>query len=128
MLAHLPVALPVTAQPTLGLRAGLGIARMAGPLFGGINYAPCPPETDCPRFPDDGVRGPSFGADINLRLRKDGRLDVRFGGGHARNGGGASGFDARGDSFPGELSVSYLHLQALFHARTYEPHTVARLR
>lgn len=122
-----PVAVPAAAQSTLGIRAGLGIARMG--FFPGwsVAFAPCPPDTDCPGLPEGWVRGPSFGADIGLQLREDSRIDLRVGAGYARKGGIASGFDAHGDSLPGELSVSYLQLSGLFRARAYEPHSVAVL-
>ena len=115
LLALLPVALPATAQNTLGLRAGFGVGmfeerQIAGIVVNGL----CLPDWDCPgSFSIGAVAGPSFGADIGIQLRDDGRIRMRLGGGFARKGGIVSGYDRNRDRLRGELHVSYLQFSAL---------------
>ena len=122
VLALLPVALPATAQTTLGLRAGFVVGKfedrqIAGIVLDGL----CLPDWDCPGYPTDGsVPAPAIGADIGFQLSGDGRIGIRLGGGFARAGGVAYGYDRHGNPLRGELSVSYLQFSALLRGYPWD--------
>ena len=117
VLILLPTTLPATAQTTVGVRAGLDSAKMAVP--GGVAFAPCPPETDCPSSATDPVRGLTFGADFDIPISSPGgAFGLRFGAAYVEKGGAGSGYDARGEPDSGTISTSYVQLSMLLPART----------
>lgn len=117
VLILLPATLPAAAQTTVGVRAGFGSAKMAVP--GGVAFAPCPPETDCPSSATDPVRGLTFGADFDIPLAgPGGAFGLRFGAAYVEKGGAGSGYDARGEPDSGTISTSYAQFSMLLRART----------
>lgn len=117
VLMVLSTALPAAAQTTVGVRAGLGSARMAVP--GGVDFTPCPPERHCPKSATDAVRGLIFGADFDIPVSKSGDVfGLRIGTAYTQKGGAASGYDANGEPSNERLSTSYLQFSMLLRTRT----------
>lgn len=115
-LVLLPTALPAAAQTTLGLRAGLGSARMVV-MTDDVVYGPCPPNSDCPGFLTGSARALTFGADLGVQLPSD-AVEIRVGATYAAKGGAAVGRTASGEPLRGRVSPSYLQLSSLLRART----------
>ena len=113
-LILLSVALPAAAQTMLGVRAGVGIARMD--LEDGVYVTPCLPDHICLGFPDDPAHSFTFGADLAVPLAAD-PLEIRVGGTYAVKGGVQSGRDANGEPLSSRLSASYVQLSSLLAAR-----------
>ena len=117
VLILLPTTLPAAAQTTVGVRAGLGSAKMAVP--GNVAFAPCPPETDCPSSATDPVRGLILGADYDLPISDSASVfGFRFGAAYVEKGGTGSGYDAKGEPDSGTISMSYVQFSMLVRART----------
>ncbi len=114
-LVLLPMALPAVAQTTLGLRAGLGSARMV--VTDDVVFEPCLPDSDCSGSLTRSARAPTFGADLGVPLPPDG-VEIRFGATYAVKGGAAIGRAANGEPLHGRVSPSYLQLSSLLRART----------
>ncbi|MCY3700991.1 MAG: hypothetical protein OXH46_15335 [Gemmatimonadetes bacterium] len=113
----LAVALPAAAQTTLGMRAGVGIARMdLDP--GDELFAPCPPGETCPGFPSDPAYSFTFGADLTVPLAVD-PYEIRVGGTYAVKGGAGSEHGANSDPISGRLSAGYFQLSSLLGARLF---------
>ncbi|MCY4399691.1 MAG: hypothetical protein OXE96_10185 [Gemmatimonadetes bacterium] len=126
VLILLPTTLPAAAQTTVGVRAGLGSAKMAVP--GTVDFAPCPPETDCPSSATDPVRGLTFGADFDIPIFGPGGVfGLRFGAAYVEKGGAGSGYDAKGEPDSGTISTSYVQFSMLLRARTSGPQSVVIL-
>lgn len=126
VLILLATTLPASAQTTVGVRAGLGSAKMAVP--GNIAFAPCPPETDCPSSATDAVRGLTFGADFDIPISDSSAVfGLRFGAAYAEKGGAGSGYDAKLEPDSGTISTSYLQFSMLLRARTSGRHSVVVL-
>ena len=75
-LVLLAVALPAAGQTTLGVRAGVGMARME--LSDDVFFAPCLPDEPCPGFPTDPAYSFTFGADLTVPLALE--YEIRVGG------------------------------------------------
>ena len=104
VLAVLPVALPATAQTTLGLRAGF--------VVGALEESWLHPEIRV--HGSQLVSGPAI--DIGLLLREDSRIGIRLGGGFARAGSIVYGYDRHRNRLRGRVSLSYLQFTALLRA------------
>lgn len=96
-LMLLPTALPAAAQTTLGVRAGLGSARLV--LSDNVVFGPCPPDADCPGFATGSARSLTLGADVSVPLAGD-AVEIRVGAAYSEKGGAASGRDADGNPLP----------------------------
>lgn len=126
VLILLPTTLPAAAQTTVGVRAGLGSAKMAVP--GNVAFAPCPPEMDCPSSATDPVRGLILGADYDLPISgSSGVFGFRLGAAYVEKGGTGSGYDAKGEPDSGTILMSYVQFSMLVRARTSGRHSVVVL-
>lgn len=122
-LMLLPPALPTAAQETIGLRAGLGSAKMVlaeDVLIGGCPPSGPPNETNpieaCPGLATGWAHSLTFGADLGVPLGD--YLDFRVGAALTEKGGAASGRAAGGGTLVGELSAGYLQISWLLRLRT----------
>lgn len=113
----LATAAPAAGQMAYGVRAGIGGAWMATPS--GVHFSPCPPDTDCPSAADEGIRGLTFGADIDIPISNSGGVfGFRIGAAYTGKGGAGSGYDAHGEPDSGTISTSYLQFSMLLRARS----------
>lgn len=114
VLILLPTTLPAAAQTILGVRAGVGSARMV-PGPGHVVFEPCRLGLECPGLANGSKRSFTFGADLSLPLWTGG-FELRVGGAYSKKGGIGSGRDANGQTLKGELSIGYLQLSSLLRA------------